>query len=296
VCDLDANRIADGVKIVEKAYTDRGVKPPQVRTFDNYRELIGRKDLNHLKLLLEENPDQGFLVNVVGSLHVFQAARQVGTEKVVFLSSHAAMNPSSVMGATKRIGELMVRSLGNERTSFAAIRLANVIDSRGGVMSTFWRQIQRGGPVSVTHPEVAPFRQCMKSPISSLRGGPRRDGNVRAGRRREIKIATWLTHDQVERAGAGQGHGDCLWGLRPGEKLKDDLLGEGEKLAPTSHGRVFLADGPGTVAEEELVRRIAETEMHLARGPEALAAELHKLARIDLPTGRATPTTSNSPS
>ncbi len=62
--------------------------------------------------LLEENPDQGFLVNVLGTLNVFQAARQVGTKKVIFLSSHAAMNPSSVMGATKRIGELLVRSLG----------------------------------------------------------------------------------------------------------------------------------------------------------------------------------------
>jgi FlaA1/EpsC-like NDP-sugar epimerase len=113
----------------------------------------------------------------------------------------------------------------------------------------------------------------------------------------EIKIAD-LAERMIRSKGLepGKDMEIVFTGLRPGEKLKDDLLGEGERLAPTSHGRVFQADGPGRVAEEELVRRIAETEMHLARGPEALAAELHKLARIDLPTGRTTPTTSNSPS
>ncbi|MDI6857854.1 MAG: nucleoside-diphosphate sugar epimerase/dehydratase [Dehalococcoidia bacterium] len=242
--------------------------------------------------LLEENPDQGFLVNVLGTLNVFQAARHVGTQKVIFLSSHAAMNPSSVMGATKRIGELLARSLGDERTKIAAVRLANVIDSRGGVMSTFWRQIQRGGPVSVTHPDVARYFLTVHEVASLiLQVAVLADtGNVfvlDVGE--EVKIAD-LAERMIRSKGfePGRDMEIVFTGLRPGEKLRDDLVGEGEALQPTAHPKVFAARGPAVCPSDELLRRIAETEMHLARGPDAVAAELHALARLDLSAPTAT--------
>lgn len=242
--------------------------------------------------LLEENPDQGFLVNVIGTLNVFQAARHVGAQKVIFLSSHAAMNPSSVMGATKRIGELLARSLGDERTKIAAVRLANVIDSRGGVMSTFWRQIQRGGPVSVTHPDVARYFLTVHEVASLILQVAvlAESGNIfvlDVGE--EIKIAD-LAERMIRSKGLEPGRDMeiVFTGLRPGEKLRDDLLGEGEALQPTSHPKVFAARGPAACPSDELLRRIAETEMHLARGPDAVAAELHALARLDLSAPTAT--------
>jgi len=242
--------------------------------------------------LLEENPDQGFLVNVIGTLNVFQAARHVGTQKVIFLSSHAAMNPSSVMGATKRIGELLARSLGDERTKIAAVRLANVIDSRGGVMSTFWRQIQRGGPVSVTHPDVARYFLTVHEVASLILqvATLAETGNVfvlDVGE--EIKIAD-LAERMIRSKGfePGRDMEIVFTGLRPGEKLRDDLVGEGEALQPTSHPKVFAARGPALCPSDDLLRRIAETEMHLARGPDAVAAELHALARLDLSAPTAT--------
>ncbi len=249
--------------------------------------------------LLEENPDQGFLVNVVGTLNVFQAAQQVGTRKVIFLSSHAAMNPSSVMGATKRIGELMVRSLGDGQTAFAAVRLANVIDSRGGVVSTFWRQIQKGGPVSVTHPEVARYFLTVHEVASLIIQVAvlTQAGNIfvlDVGD--EIKIAD-LAERMIRSKGLEPGRDMeiVFTGLRPGEKIRDDLLGEGEHLTPTSHPKVFLADGPSPCPAEELLRRIAEMELGLPRTPEVVAEQLHDLARLDLSAGGAGPRPSPAP-
>ena len=250
--------------------------------------------------LLEENPDQGFLVNVVGTLNILQAANQVGTEKVIYLSSHAAMNPSSVMGATKRIGELLVRSLGRPGTTFAAVRLANVIDSRGGVVSTFWRQIQKGGPVSVTHPDVARYFLTVHEVASliiqvALVAEPGGIYVLDVGE--EIKIAD-LAERMIRAKGMEPGREVeiVFTGLRPGEKLRDDVVGEGEDLSPTAHPKVFLARGPSPCLPDDLLRRIAELEISLHRTPEAVVAQLHELARLDLAEGKRESPTRTSPS
>jgi len=238
--------------------------------------------------LLQENPDQGFYVNVLGTLNIFQAARQVGTEKVVFLSSHAAMNPSSVMGATKRIGELLVRSLGDDRTAFSAVRLANVIDSRGGVMSTFWRQIQKGGPVSVTHPDVARYFLTVHEVAALILQVAviTQTGNIYVlDVGEEIKIAD-LAERMIRSKGLEPGRDVevIFTGLRPGEKIRDDVVGEGEKLTPTSHPKVFMARGPAACPADDLLRRIADMELTLPRDPQEITARLHELARLDLPS------------
>jgi len=236
--------------------------------------------------LLEENPDQGFLVNVIGTLNIVQAANQVGTEKLIYLSSHAAMNPSSVMGATKRIGELMVRSLGRTGTAYASVRLANVIDSRGGVVSTFWRQIQKGGPISVTHPEVARYfltvhEVSMLIIQTAVLAESGKTYVMDVGE--EIKIAD-LAERMIRAKGMEPGKEVeiVFTGLRPGEKLRDDVLGEGEHMATTSHPKVLLTDGPAPCVPEDLLRRISEAELALQRNPAAAAALLHQLARLDL--------------
>jgi FlaA1/EpsC-like NDP-sugar epimerase len=240
----------------------------------------------------------------MGTLNILQAANQVATEKVIYLSSHAAMNPSSVMGATKRIGELMVRSLGEKNAVFAAVRLANVIDSRGGVVSTFWRQIQRGGPVSVTHPDVARYFLTVHEVASLIIQVAvlAKPGNIfvlDVGE--EIKIAD-LAERMIRAKGMEPGREVeiVFTGLRPGEKLRDDVLGEGEELTATSHPKVFLARAGSPCSRDELLRQVAETEVALRLGTEGFAAKLHQLARLDLtavdeerrPSPTSTPTTS----
>ena len=107
--------------------------------------------------MMEEHPDQAFETNVLGTLNVFEAAQSVQAEHVVFISSHTAVNPASVYGATKRVGELLVSSMPAGGTHFSAVRLTNVIDTRGAVLALFTRQLQGGGPVTVTDPEVARY-------------------------------------------------------------------------------------------------------------------------------------------
>ena len=107
--------------------------------------------------MMEDHPDQAFETNVLGTLNVFEAAQSVQAEQVVFISSHTAVNPASVYGATKRVGELLVSLDAAGGTRFCAVRLTNVIDARGTVLALFSRQLQGGGPVTVTDPEVARY-------------------------------------------------------------------------------------------------------------------------------------------
>jgi FlaA1/EpsC-like NDP-sugar epimerase len=204
------------------------------------------------------------------------------------------------MGATKRIGELLVRSLGRPGTTFAAVRLANVIDSRGGVVSTFWRQIQKGGPVSVTHPDVARYFLTVHEVASliiqvALVAEPGGIYVLDVGE--EIKIAD-LAERMIRAKGMEPGREVeiVFTGLRPGEKLRDDVVGEGEDLSPTAHPKVFLARGPSPCPPDDLLRRIAELEISLHRTPEAIVAQLHELARLDLAEGKRESPSRTSPS
>ena len=211
--------------------------------------------------LLEENPDQGFLVNVVGTLNIFQAANQVGTEKVYYLSSHAAMNPSSVMGATKRIGELLVRSLGETARLLRRPPRQRHRQPRRRV-STFWRQIQKGGPVSVTHPDVARYFLTVHEVASLIIqvAVVTQTGDIYVlDVGEEIKIAD-LAERMIRSKGLEPGRDVeiVFTGLRPGEKIRDDVVGEGEELTPTSHPKVFMRPRPVACPADDLLRRIAE--------------------------------------
>jgi FlaA1/EpsC-like NDP-sugar epimerase len=236
--------------------------------------------------LMEEHPDQAFQVNVLGTLHVFQAAQRWGSEKVVFLSSHTAVNPSSVMGASKRVGELMVRAMGHDdKTALAAIRLTNVIDSRGGVVSIFARQVQKGGPLSVTHPEVARYFLTLHEVTTLIiqvaaqaQGGEIFILDVGD----EIRIV-----DLAERIIRSQGMEPgrdveiVYTGLRPGEKVREDLAAPDESLSPTAHPKVFQVQGGGTARSAELLAQIDALEASPPTSGEEIAARIHALARLD---------------
>lgn len=240
--------------------------------------------------LVQEHPDQAFKVNVLGTLHIFQAAQRWGAEKAVFLSSHAAVNPTSVMGASKRVGELMVRAMGRGgRTALAAIRLTNVIDTRGGVATIFARQIQKGGPLSVTHPEVARYFLTLHEVTTLIiqvaaqaQGGEVFVLDVGD----EIRIVD-LAERMIRSQGMEPGRDvEIVYtGLRPGEKLREDLATAEEELLPTSHAKVFEVRGSGAPALADLLAEIDTLEAHLPENSEEMAARIHALAR--LPDGQA---------
>jgi FlaA1/EpsC-like NDP-sugar epimerase len=235
--------------------------------------------------MMEENPDQAFETNVLGTLNVFEVAQAVQAEEVVFLSSHTAVNPTSIYGASKRIGELLTTSMPRGRTKFCSVRLTNVIDTRGTVLAVFTRQIQNGGPVNVTDPEVARYFLTI-SEVAGLviqAAALARGGDIfLLDTGDEIRIVE-LAERMIRAQGKEPGRDiDIRYtGLRPGEKLSEALIGEHETLQPTSHAKVKAAISTLSFAGAELRAGIRELEVDLRKRPGNLPARLHALARFD---------------
>ncbi len=240
--------------------------------------------------VMEEHPEQAFETNILGTLNVFEAAQAIGAERVAFLSSHTAVNPSGVYGASKRIGELLVQSMPESRTNFCAVRLVNVIDTKGAVLALFARQLQGGGPISVTDPEVARYFLSVNEvarlviQAATLSNG----GEIfllDVGD--EVRI-----HELAERLIRSRGMEPgkdieiIYTGLRPGEKLREDLTGEHETLEETSHARVLNASSTLAFSGAELRAGIHELEIDIGwRRTGNLPARLHALARLEQPAG-----------
>ncbi len=236
--------------------------------------------------MMEENPDQAFETNVLGTLNVFEAAQAVQAEEVVFLSSHTAVNPSSIYGASKRIGELLISSMPAGRTRFCAVRLVNVIDTRGTVLALFTRQIQGGGPISVTDPEVARYFLTVNEVANLViqaaalsKGGEIFLLDVGD----ELRIGE-LAERMIRARGLEPGKDiDIIYtGLRPGEKRTEALTGEHERLEPTTHEKVLSAVSAfhfeGAALREAV--RVLETDRQRRAGN--IPARMHSLARFDI--------------
>jgi FlaA1/EpsC-like NDP-sugar epimerase len=236
--------------------------------------------------MMEENPDQAFETNVLGTLNVFEAAQAVQAEEVIFLSSHTAVNPTSVYGASKRIGELLVTSMPEGRTRFCAVRLVNVIDTRGTVLALFTRQIQGGGPISVTDPEVARYFLTVNE-VSSLviQAAALCDGGdvflLDVGE--ELRIGE-LAERLIRSRGLEPGKDiDIVYtGLRPGEKLREALTGEHERLEPTPHEKILAAVSAFSFEGAALRGAIRELDHDRQRRAGSIPARMHALARFDI--------------
>ena len=196
--------------------------------------------------LMEINPTEAVLNNVFGTRTLIEQAIAHKTSVFVFVSTDKAAEPSSIMGATKRLGELMVDSKrGHSNTRFACVRFGNVIGSRGSVIPLFQKQIAEGGPITLTHPEV--YRYFMTIPEAAnlvIRVGildGYEEGIYVLDMGDPIRIAD-LAHDLIELSGLRPGRDIRIEtiGLRPGDKLREQLVGEGAYLKPTKHPRIFV--------------------------------------------------------
>lgn len=196
--------------------------------------------------LMEENPCEAVENNVLGSRNVIEASVAFGAETFVMLSTDKAVNPTSVMGATKRIAELIVRltAARDGGTRCASVRFGNVLGSRGSVIPTFREQIARGGPVTVTHPEVV--RYFMTIPEASqlvLKAGTQASsGEVFVlDMGQPIRISD-LARDMIRLSGFREGDIPIRFtGLRPGEKLFEELLLDRDSVLPTPIEKVFVS-------------------------------------------------------
>jgi FlaA1/EpsC-like NDP-sugar epimerase len=232
--------------------------------------------------MMEEHPDEALRVNVQGTLNVCRAADQHGAAKLVFISTDKAINPASVYGASKRIGELIVLALAAQsRTTFCAVRFVNVIGSRGGVVSIFSRQIDEGGPVGVTDRQMRRYYLTIAEAISLVIQAAAFAGQghiymLDIGE--EIRIVD-LAEKMIRLRGLTPGADVPIvyTGARPGEKFREDLIATDEGRAPTHHPKVVHITSAARPSLAVLEAEIAAIGA-LTLDREALAGRLRALA------------------
>jgi FlaA1/EpsC-like NDP-sugar epimerase len=193
--------------------------------------------------LMEKHPCEAVLNNVMGMNNVLEICRDTGVERVVFISSDKAVNPANVMGATKRIGEklLQLYTSGN-LTNAASVRFGNVMGSRGSVIPLFKRQIEQGGPVTVTHPDIVRFFMTIPEAVQLvLYAGSLANCNeifvLDMGNPRRVLD---LAREMIELAGFRPDRDIAIeiTGLRPGEKMEEELACGGESLNQTRFEKI----------------------------------------------------------
>ena len=194
--------------------------------------------------LMEQNPSEAIRNNVFGTRVMAQLAEYYGVERVVQISTDKAINPTSVMGASKRLAELAIQGMQPaSRTRFVTVRFGNVLGSEGSCVQLFARQIARGGPVTVTHPEVVRYFMSVDEAVRLvLNAGVLGEGGeiFLLDMGEPVRILD-LASAMIRLSGA-EAHDDIevrFTGLRPGEKLYEELITDSEVAAPTSHPKIF---------------------------------------------------------
>jgi FlaA1/EpsC-like NDP-sugar epimerase len=197
--------------------------------------------------LMELQPEEAVQNNIFGTRNVAEAAHASGTEIFVMISTDKAINPTSVMGTTKRVAEQVVQSINLvSKTKFVAVRFGNVLGSRGSVVPLFKKQIAAGGPLTVTHPEMKRYFMTIPEAVQLVlqAGAMARGGEVFVlDMGKPVKIYD-MACTLIELAGL-RPHQDIeitFSGLRPGEKLFEELLSAEEGISATSNGQIFRAN------------------------------------------------------
>lgn len=247
-------------------FSDKLVKPPyevimaDVRNYDRMKNVFTTFQpqivfhaaaYKHVPMM-ENNPSESILTNVLGTKILADLAHEHKVERFVFVSTDKAVNPTNVMGASKRIAEIYIQSLGkNSGTKFITTRFGNVLGSNGSVIPRFKKQIEQGGPITITHPEIT--RYFMTIPEASqlvLEASAMGNGGeiFVFDMGDSIKIVD-LARKMILLVGMKEGKDISIvyTGLRPGEKLYEELLANTENTLPTHHAQILI----GKVREYE---------------------------------------------
>lgn len=212
--------------------------------------------------LMEDNPSEAIKNNVIGTLNVAQLASQYKVDKFVLISTDKAVNPTNVMGATKRLCEMIVQAVNSERgnkTDFVAVRFGNVLGSNGSVIPLFKRQIKNGGPLTLTHNDITRYFMLIPEAAQLVlqAGAYARGGEVFVlDMGSPVKIYD-LAENLIKLSGYTPNKDIKIkvTGLRPGEKLYEELLMNNDNLTKTAHNKIFI-DKPESLSLNNITKQI----------------------------------------
>ena len=231
--------------------------------------------------LMEDNPCEAIKNNVTGTRILAKAAVKNGVGKFVLISTDKAVNPTSIMGASKKVAELIVSSMADQSmTSFVAVRFGNVLASKGSVVPVFVDQIKRGGPVTVTHPEMQRYFMLIPEAVQLVlvTAALRSDAvtyvlqmgeqvNVTEMARNLIRLSGFIPEVDIPIVYSG---------LRPGEKLYEELVANDEKAEQSDIPEVLKIRQNGTIDSIQLRKKVREVELAARRGDQTALVECLK--------------------
>jgi len=236
----------------------------------------------HVPLMEDDNAWMALRNNTLGTYNVAQAAAEHGIKRFVLISTDKAVNPTNVMGATKRAAEMVVSHWAAQGTGtrFMAVRFGNVLGSSGSVIPKFKEQIAKGGPVTVTHPEITRYFMTIPEAAQLVlqAAALAETGQVFVmDMGKSVKIAD-LARELIRLSGQTEAEIPIVFsGLRPGEKLYEELLADADTTLPTPHPRLRLAQLRGELPADWLARLMALAADEAASTPAVLRARLHEL-------------------
>ena len=245
-------------------------RPRLAGVFDRFKPHVVYHAAAHKHVpLMEENPLEAVTNNIIGTRNVVAEALRVGAERFALISSDKAVEPTSVMGVTKRVAESMVRKAGRESNRvFVVVRFGNVLGSRGSVVNTFKAQIERGGPVTVTHPSMTRFFMTIPEAVHLVirASGIGKGGELFVLEMGEPVRIVDLATDLIKLSGLRPDEVEVVFtGSRPGEKLSESLFDPGMQAIQTAHPSVLQVLGPEPHVSDGIDQIVAEIEVQANR-------------------------------
>lgn len=228
--------------------------------------------------LMEENPQEAVTNNISGTRNVVDEAIRAGVERLVLISTDKAVKPTSVMGATKRIAEAIVRRAARQSgRPYVVVRFGNVLGSRGSVVNTFKNQIQHGGPVTVTDPEMTRYFMTIPEAVHLVlqASGRGQGGELFVLNMGDPVRIVDLARDLITLSGLDPAAVPIVFtGVRPGEKLHEELFDAGMQVRPTTNPDVLEVIGTDECAGDELDELIGRLEAVARDGNRAAISQL----------------------